>query len=188
MRGIEGETVDLISPFPANQVSRLWSWLHSFKTTNFADGSPQSLEEFIPWTLTRLMNVLSYGVIDKNNILNMKHEVPMIGFIAIEPATAETAYYHVASTRRAHGKGLLSEATQLAIRDVFDQIPPLLRIGAAIVPWNKKARTFVEQEGFQYEGRIRHAALQKGKPIDIVHYGLTREAWGGVTECPGSYQ
>jgi len=177
MRGIEGETVDLISPFPVNQVPRLWSWLHSFKTTNFADGSPQSSEDFVPWMTAQLLGLLSYGVIDKNNILNMKHEAPMIGFISVQPAGPQAAYAHVASTRRAHGKGLMDEAAKIAIKDVFDQVPTLLRIGATIVPWNKSARSFTERAGFQYEGRIRHAVLQKGKPIDLVHYGLTREAW-----------
>lgn len=177
MRGIEGETIDLVTPFPMNQIPRLWSWLHSFKTTNFDDGSPQTVEEFIPWTASRLANVLSYGVIDKNNILNMKHEVPMIGFISVEPAGPRAAYTHVASTRRAHGKGLMDEGFKLAIGDTFTQVPSLLRIGGAIIPWNKSARSFVERAGFQYEGRIRHATTQKGKPIDLVHYGLTRESW-----------
>ncbi len=177
MRIIEGQRTDLVTPFPENQLRRLFNWMHSFKTSVFADGSPQTPEEFIPYMKFVLERSVTYGVIDKHNELGLNHEAPMVGYVAFDP-TPINAYAHVASTRRCFGTGLIDEAAKLAVTDMFALLPSLLRISATIIPWNRPARALAERIGMEYEGRMRHMVLQKGKPIDIVHYGMTRSKWG----------
>ena len=86
MRIIECENVDLISPFPTNQISRLRSWLYCYKSIILDDSvsfSPQEAEEFL---YAGLQNpaVISWGVIDKNNLTNYHHPAPLVGFISSE--------------------------------------------------------------------------------------------------------
>jgi RimJ/RimL family protein N-acetyltransferase len=174
MRIIAGERVDIINPFPINQIERLWAWTHMFKTTAFDDTSPQTKEEFIEYTENMLNNSISYGVIDKNQELGFKHEAPIIGYMGFVPSPPASLYGHIASQRRAWGKGLMDEASSLAQKDVWGRLPDLLRISACILAKNRAARAFVERNGFHKDGYFKDIVYVKGEPASMVHYGICR--------------
>src|SRR5260370_41237090 len=99
---IEAANVDLINPFPPTEVDRLVGWFHCYKSVMWGDGMPKDNEGMKAYCLQELNNVLSFGVIDKNNSLNYKHEAPMIGMIWFGAgATDANTYFHFTSTRRA---------------------------------------------------------------------------------------
>jgi len=134
MRVISGTTVDIIEPFPEGQYSRLWRWTKMTKMITALDGNTSPF-------------CRSFGVIDKNNELGLRHEAPIIGFIMFEPMPPCSLYAHIASSRRAWGTGLMEEAAKLAIDEVFKTEPGALRVSAAIPAFNKRAIEFAKKVG-----------------------------------------
>jgi RimJ/RimL family protein N-acetyltransferase len=119
----------------------------------------------------------SYGVIDKNNTLNIRHEAPLIGMIAFEPHTVWNGYLHIASSRKAWGSGLFDQGLVLAIDDIFSSIPSLTRISALVLENNYPTRSLAKRMGFLREGRFEDMVTQHGEPRSLLHFGMTRRRW-----------
>ena len=175
MKIIEGTTVDLIEPFPTNQLDRLWRWTKMVKLMTALDGSPQNEEDFVKFMEAALPLCRSFGVIDKDGALGFHHEAPIIGFIMFEPMPPCSMYAHIASSRRAWGTDLMKEASELAIKELFATEPGALRISAVIPAFNKRALAFARKVGLHKDGFFQNAATIKGKPISLVHFGIIRD-------------
>lgn len=177
MRVIEGQYADLIDPFPRKEIHRVYGWMHCYRTMTESDISPKTPEEFDSFFNSLLNTVVSYGIIDKQNLTNSKHEAPLVGIITFEPHTIWNGFVHVASTRKAWGKGIMDEAGQLVIKDLFDNLPSILRLSAWIFKNNIPAQHYVVRAGFRKEGVLRDYILQDGAPKTIFQYGLTRREY-----------
>ena len=153
-----------------------------FKTTSFDDTSPQTEEEFLEFMQSVLSSSLTYGVIDKNGELGFNHEAPIIGYVAFQPSPPASAYAHVASNRRAWGKGLIDEAAKLAGDDMWANVPELLRISCTILAKNRAARSFAERIGFYKDGYFKDIVYVNGEPASMVHYGFCRPSPSGNEE------
>lgn len=176
MRVLEFQNLDLIEPFPSNQIHRLRGWLYCYKNIlidDFVGKSDAEIEDFLRQVIVD-PNTRSWGLIDKNNITNSKHEAPLVGFIAYNKTTPYNGVFHVASSRTCWGKGLMDEAGKELLKMVFEEDPTLLRCSAVILDKNKPARAYAQRLGFQYEGKLHDWAIQNGQPITVVTYGFTR--------------
>lgn len=186
MKVITGKDVDMVTPFPISEVPRLVGWLHCYKTIIHSDDSPQTeegLREFFKNWL-QLPAVRSWGIIDKNQKLNIRHEAPLIGFGAFGYNTIRDGYFHCATTRKAWGTGMIDEAARMAIEDLFTTDPKLLRVSTIVINNNYPARALAKRVGFIMEGKIEDMVLQKGIPRPVTHFGLTRRAWEAQQKEP----
>lgn len=176
LRVVEGHRVDLISPFPAGELPRLYNWLYCYRSFIDTDLSPKGEEECIAYYRQSLDVMPTYGVIDKHNYLGIAHEAPLVGFVSAEPSSPWNSFMHVASTRKAWGSGLMDEALLVAIQDQFDHSPELLRVSTIVAKTNHPAQSLAKRIGAQYEGTLHHFIRQAGRPVDCVCFGLTRQA------------
>ena len=178
-----GTNVDLIEPFPTHELKRLIGWLHCYKSIIHSDDSPQTDEELIEYFTNyfKQSNVRSWGLIDKNNKLNIQHEAPLVGFGAFEfaglPSEARNGYLHCATTRKAWGAGVIDEAYQIGVNTVFTEHPCLLRVSSFVLNNNYPARKLALRMGMKIEGVLEDAVLQQGIPKPLTHFGLTRRRW-----------
>lgn len=179
MNILESTNIDLIEPFPPSQIKRLRGWMYCYKTLVVSDADAQTPEEFLEVIESRLHlpQVRSWGVIDKLNQINHKHEAPLIGFLAAERVSPYNLYMHVASSRSCWGKGFIDEAARALFSHLFTTEPDLLRLSASIIAKNSPAKALAHRLGFEREGLMKHLILQEGEPQDVVHYGLTRTRW-----------
>lgn len=183
MKIYSGTKVDLIESFPANEIKRLIGWLHCYKSIIHSDDSPQTDEELINYFTSyfKQPNVRSWGLIDKNNSINIHHEAPLVGFGAFEyagaPEGARNGYFHCATTRKAWGAGIIDEAYRIAVDTVFTESPSLLRVSSFIINNNYPARKLAQRVGMKIEGVLEDAVLQQGIPKPLTHFGLTRRRW-----------
>lgn len=179
MKIYPGRDVDLISPFPMDQIHRMVGWLHCYRTIIHSDDSPKTNEDLETYfrSFFQQPNVRSYGIIDKNNKLGIRHEAPLVGFGAFELQTPRNGYFHCATTRKAWGSGMIDEAQRLALHAVFDEIPPLLRVSSFVINNNYPARALAKRIGYVVEGVLQDMVLQDGIPKPITHFGLTRRRW-----------
>lgn len=188
MQIIEGRDIDLISPFPPTEYKRIFGWLHCYRTITETTAFPKTAEEFAE-KLGKLRNLQTFGIIDKNNILNVRHEAPLIGMYMFDQDTILNGNAHVASTRKAWGSRLVDQAGQRLIQHVFDTIPNLTRVTVSVLASNAPAKALAKRLGFLYEGRVRDAITVNDTPSDMALFGLTRRDWiekdlGGIVIEP----
>ena len=177
MRILESDNIDLIEPFPVREAKRVFGWLHAYKNIIENDLSPKTPEEFETFMINILPNVRSYGVIDKNNTLGFRHEAPLVGMVVFEPQSVWNFFIHIASTRRAWGSGFMDEAINVAIKDLFDTVPSLLRVTGLTLSNNSPVKGLARRLGWHYEGKQHDAVLQDGEPRDLIQLGITRREW-----------
>lgn len=179
IRVIEGTNVDLICPFPLSEVKRMYGWLHCYRTVAETDDSPKGLEENCAYMTDVLQRTVSWGMIDKNHLTNIKHEAPLVGFGVFEPTqlvngVIRNGFLHVGTARRAWKARLVDEATEMVLRDVFEGIPTLLRLTAVVNERNAPAKALLRRAGFKMEGIVEDGILVENSPQNLVLYGLTR--------------
>lgn len=188
MRIIQGTNVDLINPFPIGEVKRTYGWNHCYRSLVETDDTPNTQEHFLQFMTQTLQNCPSWGIVDKNHITNIKHEAPLVGVIIFEPIVVpatnvvRNGYFHVATARKAWRTGLVDEAGRLAIQEIFQEIPTLLRVSGYMVEKNFPARSLCKRLGFTYEGLVADMFMREGKPENMVLFGLTRREY----ECLNS--
>jgi RimJ/RimL family protein N-acetyltransferase len=179
MHIISSVNVDLIEPFPVGESARAFKWFHSYRNVTESDITPKTPEDFNIHlrTLLALPGVRSFGVIDKDNKLNIPHEAPLIGMLLFEPAGPWNCYIHLASTRRAWGSGFIDEAITVAVDTLFAEQPDLQRISAFVMPANAPVKGLARRMGMRYEGCMRNIILKNGNPMNLLHFGITRPEW-----------
>lgn len=176
MKIIEGRDVDLIYPFPMKELKRVFGWMRCYRTlletTNFPKNEDELAERF-----AGMPNLMTYGIIDKNNFLQQRQEVPLIGIYMVDQDTTLNGNVHVASTRKAWGSRLVDQAGQLLIRYAFDLCPSLTRVTMTTIHSNGPAKALARRLGFRYEGCLRDAITIKDVPTNMALFGLTRRDW-----------
>lgn len=178
MRIIEGENVDLISPYPIQELDRAVQWFFQYSSYTGDDSSPKTPENIRVILQDLVTNTPTYGIIDRNNVTKHNHEAPLVGIINFTPQSAWNGYMHIATSRAAWGRrsgvGLADEAAKLVLADTFSINPQLQRISALITAKNYPARRLAERVGMKIDGVMENFFVVGGKPIDGVHLGILR--------------
>lgn len=168
---IRGSEVDLLSPFPLDQLRLVYDWVHAYGGLTEHDDSPMCAEHFELSMGLLLSACASYALLARAT------GGTLIGILYFEPAGARNGYLHIALARSAWGRGLADEAATLCIRDLFEMRPELIRLSAAMLERNVPARALARRMGFALEGTLADMVLQNGMPRSVAHYGLTRRQW-----------
>lgn len=175
-RVLTGETVDLISPFPPSYLPRLVKWSHQYKSLITSDFGPQTDDE-LETTFARTIDTqLTYGVVDKANKIGLPEGSGpiVIGAFMVEETLPTNCYLHVISQRRAWGKGLMDEAAEMVIADLFGERPDLQRLSGYMMAHNRAVQAYTKRHGFRKDGMFKDMLRVDGKSVDVVHMGLTR--------------
>ncbi len=176
MKIISGQSVDLLTPFPQAEATRVWGWKHCYRTLSEDDDVPQGREEFQSSVEALLPLAFTAGVVDKGQLTSAKHEAPLVGLIAFVPSGTRDGAIHFATGRKAFKMGLLEEALTQFLPLVWSEYPLLLRISAMLDESNAPAKSVLKRCGFRFEGVTQNAVVVGGVPRSRVQLGLTRES------------
>lgn len=168
---IHGTCVDLVCPFPPDQLKLVYQWVHAYPSLTEHDDSPAGPEHYELLMSLQLSVCTSYGLLRAGTTSGL------IGMLHFEPSGTRNGYLHIAMSRNAWGRGLADEAAALCIRDLFEKQPALTRLSAAMLERNRPAQSLARRMGFTLEATLADMVLQKGTPRSVLHYGLTRRDW-----------
>lgn len=168
---IQGVRVELITPYPREDLARVYQWLHACKDLTEDDDSPATPEEYESAMGLELVQCISYGI-RRSGCADR-----WIGLFYFEPAGRRNGYLHIAMDPAAWGRGLADEAAALAIADLFARCGDLTRLSAAILEQNRAAQALARRMGFQLEAQFPDMIVQHGTPRSLMHFGLTRRQW-----------
>ncbi|KAF4374423.1 hypothetical protein CsatB_028784 [Cannabis sativa] len=98
-----------------------------------------------------------------------------IGFISVFPGRDEDMFkanigYGV--TPNYWGQGVATQAMNIAVPQVFKDLPHLVRLEAYVEVENKGSQRVLEKVGFQKEGLLRKNTFFKGKLRDFFVYSF----------------
>ena len=78
------------------------------------------------------------------------------------------------------GKGFATEALT-ALTDFLWNETDVLRLQAIVEADNPASIRVLEKSGFQAEGTMQSYVINKGKPSDVILFGMTRRQWEALT-------
>jgi len=186
MNVIAGQNVDLIFPFPASEVGRIFGWSHCFKTLLDSDDLPVSQSDVTASAAATLSACPAWGIIDKRQLTTDRHEAPIVGVIFLEPQTVRAGWLHFAAGRKAFKMGLVDEAMELAVKTVFEDLSPLLRLGIYTADSNGPVKSLARRLGFSFERKADDMFVKKGEPQAVAYFGLTRRRYQELWTSQGS--
>lgn len=184
MHVVTGRDVDLISPFPIKELAAVIGWTHCYKTIILGDEGPQNDDELYQLLVAHVNNHSSWAIVDKGNLTKSnKVDVPLVGIVVFEKTSPYNGYVHIASNRKAWGNrmakpGLIEQAGNLVVEDIFEQNPGLNRISIAVEENNKAAISLAKRCGFKQDGCFRDMIMKAGKPVTATHFGYLRSEHG----------
>lgn len=185
MQIITGSNIDLITPFPLAETKRVFGWNHCFYTFSKNDDVPQEQQEFTEYIQQILTIYPSFGIIDKHQLTNTKHEAPLVGLVIFEPASSRQSYLHFATARKAFKLGLVDEAVELAVTTMFQSNTNLYRLGAYLDEFKGPVKYLLKRIGFQFEGVCKDIVSQGGELKNLIYYGLLKRDW--LIRQPGEF-
>ncbi len=103
----------------------------------------------------------------------IEYEGKLVGTVGLhvkEDDRAELGYW---LGRPFRGKGLVTEAAKLLMKEGFRQLK-LHRVYARFIKGNKPSESVMQKIGMKYEGTFREDVKRKGKYLDIVQYSILR--------------
>lgn len=184
MHVVTGRDVDLISPFPIKELAAVIGWTHCYKTIILGDEGPQNDDELYQLLVAHVNNHSSWAIVDKGNLTKSnKVDVPLVGIVVFEKTSPYNGYVHIASNRKAWGNrmakpGLIEQAGNLVVGNIFEQNPGLNRISIAVEENNKAAISLAKRCGFKQDGCFRDMIMKAGKPVTATHFGYLRSEHG----------
>lgn len=172
LRVIQGKNIDLITPFPLQEVPRIYGWIRSFKSIVEFDGWLHGRREFKEfYTHQVIPNTPTYGIIDKHNKAVADVGVPLVGFIMAESAIPANVYINFASNMKAFNADLMSEALGVALKDLQELYPDAARFSCWLLDKNRPAYKFLIQQGFTKDAKMQSMVTQNGTPKSLIHMG-----------------
>jgi RimJ/RimL family protein N-acetyltransferase len=72
------------------------------------------------------------------------------------------------------GRGVVTEAVRALTRWAFDNFN-LNRIYAGVLEWNPASMRVLEKAGYQFEGRLRNAAIKQNQVMDEFIYSIVKD-------------
>jgi RimJ/RimL family protein N-acetyltransferase len=85
----------------------------------------------------------------------------------------EVGFWLVPEVRQ---RGVGTRATSLAVSWAFENLD-LLRVEMTTTPDNLVVPRLARRLGFTYEGTLRKRAVERGRRVDVLWFGVLREEW-----------
>jgi [ribosomal protein S5]-alanine N-acetyltransferase len=89
----------------------------------------------------------------------------------------EVGFWLVPEVRQ---RGVGTRATSLAVSWAFENLD-LLRVEMTTTPDNLVVPRLARRLGFTYEGTLRKRAVERGRRVDVLWFGVLREEWTAET-------
>lgn len=169
-------TIETISPFPAEELPRVWLWLQEAGSSLLNDLGPQTMDEFVDYWLQR--DAITWGV---------WRDGELGGWVSYEPISATTGNAHCVFRKAFWGS---KTVTLPALRQVASDLfaTGVVRIGMIVPDTNRAIINLIqrlggEKEAFWFIVRDEQGRrlTRQGVPMPLVQYGLYASALAAET-------
>lgn len=162
--------IDVISPFPPEELPRVWLWLQEAGSSLLNDLGPQNMDEFVDEWMNR--QALTWGVY---------RDGELGGWVSYEPINETTGNAHCCFRKAFWGTKTTGPALTQVATDLF--AIGVERIGMVVPDDNHAIQSLVkrlgaEKEAYWFVARTPDGqrVTRNGVPMPLVQYGLYPEA------------
>ncbi len=98
-----------------------------------------------------------------------------IGWVSLRigEGTQESGELGYSLVEEQRGQGYATEAVRALVNAAF-ALAGLHVVRAYCLPENERSRALLKRLGFREEGRLKHGASLRGRPVDVICYTLSR--------------
>lgn len=148
--------VTLRSPFPPEDVPRIWTWMEPFRWRVSDDFSPKTLADFIPYFRALEARGKSWAVYrgdELGGVLNYEQVSPVVGS------------FHCIFKKAFWGRGTTAAAVTAALPEMFERCQKMV---VPVVVGNHSMLSLLTALGGSREGVLKGQSRRDGKPVDIA--------------------
>lgn len=156
-----GEVI-LRSPFPAEDVPRIWNWIEPFRWRVSDDFSPKTLAEFLSHFSALASRGRTWAVYRGGELG---------GVISYEKLSPIVGTAHVVFKKSFWGRGTTVPALRLAGAEMLADVP---KLSLPVFQGNKAMVALLMVAGAVQEGVLKKHSQRNGKPIDVVMMAFFR--------------
>ena len=156
--------VAVSSPFPFEALPRIWHWIEGIRHKLADDFSPQTLGEFVSAMAAKWEQQKSWAVYADGELG---------GLITFEELSPWLGTAHCIFKPEFQGKGLAVRACRIAVGEMF-ACSSIGKLAFYPLAGNLAIGSLLINLGASREGRMIGHTLCKGKPADILVYGLSK--------------
>lgn len=149
--------VSIKSPFPPDQVPRIWMWMQPFKRSVMDDYAPQTMEEFVRDWAERERNGQRSWVVNRDGERG--------GVIFAGPVQPGVLDIHSLFKKDFWGRDTTLQATEMACAELFEQ--GARKLMCTMFSSNKAIIALAKLLGGVTEGRLYSHTMVEGKPVDV---------------------
>jgi RimJ/RimL family protein N-acetyltransferase len=177
----------MTEPFSGDFWAELHRWLSSSPVVSTTTGFPIEGVSITTFELNDPL-VRSWAVFENPDAQTpasqaLSSNSKPCGFVAFERIGRMGGRGYIASDRAVWGRGLMDEAVELAIRELYTDNSELRWMLNYVLANNYPARAFVERLGFTLKNILPGFAQSNNKSVDMLIYELTRETWKARLEA-----
>lgn len=159
--------ITLESPFPKDQMPRIWLWMESNLKAVADDYSPKTMEDFARyWFELEANGQRSWAV---------RRDGEMGGVIVARPILPGVSEIHVIFKREFWGKGTTLEALRMVCQELFSE--GMRKLVALTFADNRSAFQMVKALGGLVEGKLLEHTMRGGKPLDVFAMAIHRKGF-----------
>jgi RimJ/RimL family protein N-acetyltransferase len=155
-------TVTLRSPFPVEDVPRIWEWIEPFRWRVSDDYSPKTLAEFVVYFRGLSARCRTWAVY-RNRELG--------GLITYEALSPIVGTAHCTFKKSFWGSKTTVPALEQAIAEMLAESP---KLSLPVMQGNKAMIALLARMGATQEGVLRKHTMREGRPIDVVMMAIFR--------------
>lgn len=167
---IEMEEIQVVNPFPVEELPRVWMWIQDFPGMVADDLGPKTMEEFVEIEMRR--NALTWGVYRGEQlggylVFDVDPTNPANGFahcIFRKGVTPHDSFF---------GRKITIPALTRAATDLF--AIGIERITIGVFEHNAAIQGVIKEMGGRVEAVWFEPVTVRGKPVDVIQYVLTPE-------------
>jgi len=166
----------MLRPIVASDAEHMWRDLHDDEANRLTGTHGRiSRNQVDDWCASRL------ACDDRLDLAAVNPETgDWFGEVVINEWDPDNAScnFRIAFSETARGRGLGTEATNLIVHYVFDELP-VNRLELEVYAFNPRAIKVYEQVGFTAEGRRRQALQWDGEFVDAIMMSIVRSDRNG---------
>jgi RimJ/RimL family protein N-acetyltransferase len=157
--------VSLRSPFPPEDVPRIWEWIEPFRNRVSDDFSPKTLMEFLVYFREQSMRSHTWAVYRSGELG---------GLVTYEKISPVVGTAHCIFKKSFWGRATTMPALQAAIHEMFGES---VKLTLPVMDGNKAMLSLLSDLGASREGVLEKHTVRGGKPINVVMLALFRDTF-----------
>ncbi len=162
-----------LAPVDVLNAETLWQLMQTPELRTYQDLPTMARAQFVGLVSAHTRHAGLAGPVRYEWLVERAEDGSLLGWVSLRVAegTSDNGEIGYSLLQEYRGRGYATEAVRALVEAAF-QRARLRRLRAYCLPENERSRALLARIGFREEGRLRHGASLRGRPVDVLCYAL----------------